>query len=48
MYDASSKETFNLKAILMWTINDFPAYGNLPTKDDLHVLFVVKIHVPVG
>ncbi|XP_074573987.1 uncharacterized protein LOC141830448 [Curcuma longa] len=35
-YDALSKSMFNLKAILMWTINDFPAYGNLAgcvTKD---------------
>jgi hypothetical protein len=29
MYDSYSKSNFNLKAILMWTINDFPAYGNL-------------------
>ncbi|XP_042958038.1 uncharacterized protein LOC122293546 [Carya illinoinensis] len=28
-YDASSKETFTLHAALLWTINDFPAYGNL-------------------
>ncbi|XP_073153431.1 uncharacterized protein [Henckelia pumila] len=28
-YDAFNKSMFNLKAILMWTINDFPAYGNL-------------------
>ncbi|XP_042457144.1 uncharacterized protein LOC122041507 [Zingiber officinale] len=28
-YDAFSKSMFNLKAILMWTINDFSAYGNL-------------------
>jgi hypothetical protein len=28
-YDAFTKSYFNLKAILMWTINDFPAYGNL-------------------
>ncbi|XP_062014790.1 uncharacterized protein LOC133731433 [Rosa rugosa] len=28
-YDAFTKSAFNLKAILMWTINDFPAYGNL-------------------
>ncbi|XP_020272160.1 uncharacterized protein LOC109847335 [Asparagus officinalis] len=28
-YDAFSKSTFNLKTMLMWTINDFPAYGNL-------------------
>lgn len=29
MYDANSQSMFNLKAILLWTINDFPAYGNL-------------------
>lgn len=29
VYDAFSKTMFNLKALLMWTINDFPAYGNL-------------------
>ncbi|XP_042983179.1 uncharacterized protein LOC122312596 [Carya illinoinensis] len=28
-YDASTKETFMLHAALMWTINDFPAYGIL-------------------
>ncbi|XP_074556569.1 uncharacterized protein LOC141812476 [Curcuma longa] len=28
-YDSYSKSTFNLRAMLMWTINDFPAYGNL-------------------
>ncbi|XP_074323598.1 uncharacterized protein LOC141660509 [Apium graveolens] len=29
MFDAHTKSFFNLKAILMWTINDFPVYGNL-------------------
>ncbi|XP_004298271.1 PREDICTED: uncharacterized protein LOC101300907 [Fragaria vesca subsp. vesca] len=29
MYDAYSKAMFNLRGILMWTINDFPAYRNL-------------------
>lgn len=29
IYDAFSKTLFNLKAILLWTINDFSAYGNL-------------------
>ncbi|XP_062013821.1 uncharacterized protein LOC133730206 [Rosa rugosa] len=29
VYDAFSQVTFNLRAILMWTVNDFPAYGNL-------------------
>ncbi|XP_042942614.1 uncharacterized protein LOC122276775 [Carya illinoinensis] len=28
-YDAVSKETFMLHAALLWTINDFPAYGNI-------------------
>ncbi|KAL5578957.1 hypothetical protein UlMin_011399 [Ulmus minor] len=28
-YDAYEKRSFNLKAMLLWTINDFPAYGNL-------------------
>ena len=28
-YDAFKKENFILKAALMWTINDFPAYGML-------------------
>ncbi|XP_047309914.1 uncharacterized protein LOC124913370 [Impatiens glandulifera] len=28
-FDASKKEIFKLHATLMWTINDFPAYGNL-------------------
>ncbi|XP_074374481.1 uncharacterized protein LOC141714884 [Apium graveolens] len=29
VYDAHTKSSFTLRAILMWTINDFPAYGNL-------------------
>ncbi|CAM8885163.1 unnamed protein product [Rhodiola kirilowii] len=28
-YDASRQEHFNMRAMLMCTINDFPAYGNL-------------------
>ncbi|XP_062114463.1 uncharacterized protein LOC133825550 [Humulus lupulus] len=28
-YDASTKKFFNLKAMLLWTINDFPTYGIL-------------------
>ncbi|XP_062118660.1 uncharacterized protein LOC133832313 [Humulus lupulus] len=28
-YDVSTKKFFNLKAMQLWTINDFPAYGNL-------------------
>nr|XP_017228874.1 PREDICTED: uncharacterized protein LOC108204092 [Daucus carota subsp. sativus] len=29
VYDAYTKSYFTLRAVLMWTINDFPAYGNL-------------------
>ncbi|XP_042437115.1 uncharacterized protein LOC122023089 [Zingiber officinale] len=29
VYDAYRREVFTLKAVLLWTINDFPAYGNL-------------------
>ncbi len=29
VYDMFSKSMFNLKVMLMWTINDFPVYGNL-------------------
>ncbi|CAL8174093.1 unnamed protein product [Prunus armeniaca] len=29
LYDAYNGEYFTLRATLMWTINDFPAYGNL-------------------
>ncbi|XP_074318190.1 uncharacterized protein LOC141654985 [Silene latifolia] len=28
-YDASKKRNFNMKAALLWTISDFPAYGML-------------------
>ena len=28
-YDVSSKQNFMLRAALMWTISDFPAYGML-------------------
>jgi len=28
-YDISTKENFVMRACLMWTINDFPAYGML-------------------
>lgn len=29
VYDAYKQQLFTLKAVLLWTINDFPAYGNL-------------------
>ncbi|KAA0039485.1 transposase [Cucumis melo var. makuwa] len=28
-YDAYREEVFNLRSVLLWIINDFPAYGNL-------------------
>lgn len=28
-FDASSRKKFSLRAVLMWTLNDFPALGNL-------------------
>ncbi|KAH9668232.1 hypothetical protein KPL70_021335 [Citrus sinensis] len=28
-FDASTRQTFHMHAAVMWTINDFPAYGNL-------------------
>ncbi|XP_057250051.1 uncharacterized protein LOC130591140 [Beta vulgaris subsp. vulgaris] len=31
-FDAYAKETFNMRAVLLWTINDFPAYANLTSK----------------
>ncbi|XP_073030675.1 uncharacterized protein [Primulina eburnea] len=29
VYDAYRRQFFTLKAVLLWTINDFPSYGNL-------------------
>jgi hypothetical protein len=28
-YDAHRRESFTLRSVLLWTVNDFPAYGNL-------------------
>ncbi|XP_056686230.1 uncharacterized protein [Spinacia oleracea] len=28
-YDSHSRQNFNMKAALLWTMSDFPAYGNL-------------------
>ncbi|XP_008778797.2 uncharacterized protein LOC103698544 [Phoenix dactylifera] len=44
-YDASSGSTFRMHAALKWTINDFPAYGNMsgwPTKGYLACLICNK------
>ncbi|GKD22796.1 retrovirus-related pol polyprotein from transposon TNT 1-94 [Tanacetum coccineum] len=29
MYDASTKDNFNLRVVVLWTINDYPALGTL-------------------
>ena len=29
VYDAHREEIFKLRDVLLWTVNDFPAYGNL-------------------
>ncbi|RVW68458.1 hypothetical protein CK203_060202 [Vitis vinifera] len=50
-YDAHQQEFFTLKAILLWTINDFPAYGNLsgaPLRDIMLVQYVVKKQIHIG
>jgi hypothetical protein len=47
----SYKSIFQLHAALMWTINDFLAYGDLlgwNRKVLLHVLLVTTIHILVG
>ncbi|XP_075494777.1 uncharacterized protein LOC142532346 [Primulina tabacum] len=31
-YDAYRKEILSLRVVLLWTINDFPAYGNMQKK----------------
>ena len=28
-FDVSSKQSFQMNAALLWTINDFPAYGDI-------------------
>ena len=28
-FDAYKEEYFTLRVVLLWTVNDFPAYGNL-------------------
>ena len=29
MFDMSSKQSFQINATLLWTINDFPTYGDI-------------------
>ncbi|XP_073224761.1 uncharacterized protein [Cicer arietinum] len=48
-FDTYNKETFQLHDVIMWTINDFPAYANLSgwsTKDN--VSFLHPIGIPLG
>lgn len=35
VYDISRKQNFTIRAALMWTINDFPAYGMLSMHDKI-------------
>ena len=50
-YDAHKKEFFTLKAILIWTINDFLHMGTYPVsplRDIMLVRYVVKKHTHIG
>ncbi|KAG8382811.1 hypothetical protein BUALT_Bualt05G0116500 [Buddleja alternifolia] len=40
-YDVSKKQNFQMKAALMWTINDFPAYGILLSWNTLDILYIL-------
>ena len=45
-YDKMAACTFNLHAAVIWTINDFPAYGNLSIGTltvSWHVQYVMRI-----
>ncbi|GJY99965.1 putative transposase-associated domain-containing protein [Tanacetum coccineum] len=45
-YDASTKDNFNLRAIVLWTINDYPVLGTLcgcpysGFKDDIYLITI--------
>ena len=48
VYDGYRKQSFNLRAMFFGTINDFPAYKNLPgynIKGQKHVLFMKKTQI---
>ena len=50
-YDVVSRDTFTLKAMLLWTISDFPAYGNLAgckLKGKMGCRYVVKKPIVCG
>jgi len=58
-YDVSLRQNFTMKAALMWTINDFPAYGMLSGwitsgrltcpiwKEQRHSLLVIVTRSPI-
>ncbi|TYK03264.1 transposase [Cucumis melo var. makuwa] len=41
-YDANQEEIFNLRVVLLWTINDFSAYGNL---SEFSVKSIFSLHM---
>ena len=50
-YDASTQQTFKLLVALLWTINDFPAYGNYLgglQRENLRALYVTRIQYSDG
>ena len=47
-YDASTQSSFKLHVAVLWTINDFPVYGNLSGRAQKViklVLFVMNKHL---
>ena len=51
VYNVVSKSNFNLRVVLMWTINDFPVYGILlgvQQRAWWHVQFVGSPHILSG
>ena len=48
-FDGDREETFTLRVLLLWTINDFSAYGNLSVlRVTMHIQYVGRIHVLKG
>ena len=48
-FDAYQQEFFTLKAVLLWTISDFPTYGNLSSctvKGYFACPYAVKKQIP--
>ena len=44
-YDAHSKQNFTMRAAILWTINDFPAYGNLSGWNTKGALACLSCHI---